>query len=248
VRLLEASRHDNKLRTGHLAGNRFAIRLVGAEVEVALLTARAEALCSALTQTGLLNFFGAQRFGIGGQNLARALSWVRRGARGKNRFESKLFPSVIQSEVFNRYLALRAERGLGQLLAGEVVRLEGSGASFLVTDRDKEQPRLEQRDIHLLGPMFGPKMKPAEAAAAELERAAFAAAGIDDDVVRRLERLAPGTRRDLVVPVLGLGFSVEGPGQGVLSFSLPAGSYATQLLREFTRQGFFEDLRSLLDG
>ena len=65
VRLLEATRHDNKLRTGHLAGNRFAIRLVGAESDVALLTERATALSSALTQTGLLNFFGAQRFGIG---------------------------------------------------------------------------------------------------------------------------------------------------------------------------------------
>src|SRR5262249_43071472 len=78
VELLEVSRHGNKLRTGHLAGNRFSIALVGGGAGAA---ERARAIADALLARGLPNYFGAQRFGRGGANLELARSWLADGAK-----------------------------------------------------------------------------------------------------------------------------------------------------------------------
>lgn len=247
-RLLDTNRHDNKIKTGHLLGNRFAIRLQGVEADPTLLRTRTDALCSKLRESGLLNYFGAQRFGHGGQNLARSLTWVERGARRRSRFESKLYPSVIQSEVFNRYLASRRALGFERLLLGEVVRLDNSGKSFVVEDVEAETPRFEKRDLHLLGPMFGPKMRASHGVPHELEQQAMADAGVDARHVALLARLAPGTRRDLVVPVEDLQCHLEATGSVVLSFGLPSGCYATGLVREFCRSGFLDDPRAFGEG
>ncbi len=64
LRVLEVSRHANKLRAGHLRGNRFAIVVRGGDVE------RARAAAAALAARGLPNFFGPQRFGSEGRNAA----------------------------------------------------------------------------------------------------------------------------------------------------------------------------------
>lgn len=237
--VLEATRHQKKLRTGQLAGNRFTIRLVsvpdgGAE--------RASAIVAQIRERGLPNHFGAQRFGIGGANLGRAISWLESGARGdrkRGRFYTKLYPSVIQSEIFNRYLELRGAEGLGRLIAGEVVRLDGTGSVFVVEDPAREQPRLDQHDIHLTGPMPGPKMRRPSGHALELEERAAREAGIDAGLLEKLGRFVDGARRDLVVFPSDLSVSAPAPGELELSFFLPAGSYATELCRELTRTPFF---------
>jgi tRNA pseudouridine13 synthase len=238
VRVLEHTLHDRKLRTGQLAGNRFRIRLT-AVPEGGL--ARARAVLARLAEQGLHNYFGAQRFGIGGANLPRALRWLdapdRRDPRA--RFHRKLYPSVLQSEAFNRFLALRAEHGLGRLLAGDVVRLDGSRSVFVVEDAEREQRRLAARDIHLTGPLPGPRTRKAAGLVAELEARALAEAGLGPDQLARLGRFVDGTRRDLVVDVSDATVSEPVPGELELVFSLPAGSYATQLVRELTRAPFF---------
>lgn len=236
IELLEVSRHDNKLRTGHLLGNRFAIRLANVDTEA--LAENVERLCTTLTASHLQNFFGAQRFGFRGQNLERARRWAEGGARRGKRFEQKLYASVLQSEVFNRYLVLRREAGFERLLSGDVVRLGGSGAHFLIQNVSKEQPRYEARDLWLTGPMFGPKAKAAEGDALELERRALAEVGMDERLLAVVARHAPGTRRDVFAPIDNLTASVD-VSEVVLRFGLPAGSYATQLVREFTREPFF---------
>src|SRR5690606_32149619 len=86
------------------------------------------------------------------------------------RFENKLLPSVLQSEIFNRYLAARLSQE-APLLAGEVVRLDGTGKSFVVEDPETELPRFQARDLHRTGPMVGPKGIQAAAEARALEDA-----------------------------------------------------------------------------
>jgi tRNA pseudouridine13 synthase len=230
LEVIETSRHNNKLRTGHLWGNRFRITLL--EVERPELGA---AIVSTLTSTGLPNYFGKQRFGIAGDNLDQAFEWLASGRRAKSRFLAKLYPSVIQSELFNRYLAFRTDAGLDRLIQGEVVRLEGSGKMFEVEDPAAEHERLVTHDIHLTGPIVGPKMKAATGPALELERAAAAEVGLDAALSERLFSKAPGTRRDLIAYATGLTFESPEPGTAVLDFSLPSGAYATQLVAEFTR-------------
>jgi tRNA pseudouridine13 synthase len=238
VEVLAVTRHDNKLRTGHLLGNSFTITLVGVH-EAAL--ERAEAIAARLRSSGLPNYFGVQRFGRGGRNVEDALRFLARGGRSHKRFEQKLLPSVLQSELFNRYLTARLALGAGQLLEGEVVRLEGAGAMFRVEDVTREQPRLAARDLHLTGPMLGPKMRPASAAALALEQRVISELGLDEAALGVLGRLAPGTRRDLFAPLSDLQVeALSGRSEPALrlAFTLPAGGYATEVIRQLTHEPF----------
>ena len=65
VKVLWAERHRNRLKIGHLAANRFRIRIRGVEREA---LSRAEATMDELVQCGVPNGFGYQRFGATGQN------------------------------------------------------------------------------------------------------------------------------------------------------------------------------------
>ena len=238
VKILAVARHDNKLRTGHLLGNRFTITLLGVH-EGAF--DHAQRIAAGLRTEGLPNYFGAQRFGHAGRNLPDALAWLARGGRGRNRFEQKLFPSVVQSELFNRYLSARLALGARQLIAGEVVRLEGAGAMFRVDEVEKEQPRFAARDLHLTGPMIGPKMRPAAADALALEQRLTQELSLDEAMLGALGREAPGTRRDLFAPLPDLNIeAVTDRAKPALrlSFTLPAGGYATEVLRQLTHEPF----------
>jgi tRNA pseudouridine13 synthase len=238
LEVLRATRGERKLRTGQQRGNRFRIHLTGT-AEDGLV--RARAIGARLSELGLPNYFGAQRFGHRGDNLEQAVSWLEAGAVAtgpRARFLRKLYPSVIQSAIFNRYVGLRLELGTRSLLDGEVVRLDGSNSLFVVTDPEREEPRLRARDIHPTGPMIGPKMKAAERAALELEQRAVEQLGLPPAARDRLDRLAPGTRRDLIVWPAEMAIDAAEASAGlVLEFALPSGSYATQLIREFTRDG-----------
>jgi len=60
IKVLKVNRHRNKLRTGHLAGNRFAIRVRNVSEDG---IATAKAVLDVLGKKGVPNFFGRQRFG-----------------------------------------------------------------------------------------------------------------------------------------------------------------------------------------
>jgi tRNA pseudouridine13 synthase len=234
LKLVEVSRHGNKLRTGHLRGNHFTVGLAGVAENG---EANARALFERFAERGHVNYFGSQRFGRDGRNLGDALGWLAGTTqlpRGRERFLTKLYASALQSEIFNRYATRRVGRGLDELLGGEVVRLANAGASFVVEDAARELPRLRARDLCLTGPMPGPKMREAKDQAEALEREVLAELGVSEAAMRELGRHAPGTRRDLLVRPEGVSVNAEGA-RLWLSFGLPAGSYATMLVRELTR-------------
>ncbi|MHC4923607.1 MAG: tRNA pseudouridine(13) synthase TruD, partial [Planctomycetota bacterium] len=72
LRVLSVKRHRNKLKTGHLAGNRFVLRI--RETSDGALEA-ARAVLAVLEARGLPNAFGPQRFGTRGDThlVGRAL-------------------------------------------------------------------------------------------------------------------------------------------------------------------------------
>ncbi len=234
LRVLETSLHQNKLRTGHLRGNRFRVGLADTVPGAA---ERARAILARLSERGQANYFGTQRFGRDGQNLVEALEFLggkRRLPRGRERFLTKLYASVVQAEVFNRYATRRMTAGSDRLLSGEVVRLAGAGASFVVESLEREAPRFAARDLVLTGPMPGPKMRAASGEALDLENEVLTELGITNEALAELGRHAPGTRRDLLVFPEGATVT-EAADRLVLAFELPAGSYATILVRELTR-------------
>ncbi|MFT6399832.1 MAG: tRNA pseudouridine13 synthase [Bradymonadia bacterium] len=167
--------------------------------------------------------------------------------RGKSaRFKEELYASVLQSEVFNRYLTARSDVDEG-LLDGEVVRLDRTRSVFVVEDVPKELERFDSGDLIPTGPMFGPKMVRAHGRALLLEDAAEAEINLDDDARVVVARRGKGTRRDLIVRPTGTRAEVASPGRVVVCFTLPSGSYATQLARELTRLSWDQPLRPTVE-
>lgn len=64
LRVLRAERHERKLRTGALRGNRFRLRLRGLAPSD---RPRLERVLAELLRRGLPNYYGAQRFGLDGR-------------------------------------------------------------------------------------------------------------------------------------------------------------------------------------
>lgn len=74
IKILSVNRHRNKLKTGHLIGNRFIIRVRDVPKD-AIPTA--EAILATLTEQGVPNFFGEQRFGARGNTDKLGESLIR---------------------------------------------------------------------------------------------------------------------------------------------------------------------------
>lgn len=74
MRVLSVTRHGNKLRPGHLSGNRFAIKIRGAQLDA---LEPAQAVLNVLTKRGVPNYFGPQRFGLRGDTAKLGEAIVR---------------------------------------------------------------------------------------------------------------------------------------------------------------------------
>jgi tRNA pseudouridine13 synthase len=124
---------------------------------------------------------------------------------------------------------------LRRVLPGDVMAKWPFGGMFTVEDREREQVRCDAREIVPAGPMFGKKMHPAaRGEAAEREEQVLKDAELTRAAFQGFGKLLSGTRRYCVIYIDDLDAQVESEGVR-LSFSLPAGSYATVLLRELTR-------------
>ncbi|MBU0552529.1 tRNA pseudouridine(13) synthase TruD [Myxococcota bacterium] len=227
IELLEIGRHRNKLKTGHLKGNRFRIRLAGVHPEA---EARLPALLERL-KGGMPNYFGAQRFGR--DNIERALDLLDAPKRRVK--DPQFLISALQSAVFNGWLSARISDGRwGVVMEGDILRKRETGGLFTCEDAIADQARLDAGEIDLAGPMPGPKMRPAEGEAAAREAAILATLGLDQPArLDALRRFTDGTRRAARVSVEELSFRREGDDLWV-AFALPKGSYATTLLGELS--------------
>jgi tRNA pseudouridine13 synthase len=235
-RVVAASRHGNKLRTGHSRGNRFGIVVRGGDL------AAARAAAEALSARGLPNFFGAQRFGADGDNadLGRAIlrgstdPATRRASR--DRFLRRLALSAWQSLLFNRWLSERMGDGLlARALAGDAMKKLDSGGVFACEDPAADQPRVERFEISPAGPMFGHALRPAGGEAGEREARVLLADGISPADLARGGGETEGTRRAARLPVTVALEEVPGGYRAV--FDLPRGSYATVVMGELTKSG-----------
>lgn len=235
VRALAISRHANKLRTGHLRGNRFTLRLADVPPEH---DPHVEAVLGLLGEQGMPNYYGAQRFGHQGRNLHDAWRWIVEGGRAPAKpFLRKLFVSTLQSALFNVWLGERLARGaLATAIPGDVMRKEESGGIFVSSDASADGPRVASWEISVAGPMFGAKMRAAEAEALAVESALLERLGVTAEQLARVAKFGEGTRRPARVRVSDVAQQRDGHDL-VLSFALPRGSYATVLVDELTKAG-----------
>jgi tRNA pseudouridine13 synthase len=287
IRVLDVNRHTNKLKVGHLGGNRFTIRVRDVPPDA---QAAAQAILDVLARRGVPNYFGEQRFGVRGDThlLGRALvrgdpksfvdqfvgrphpaetprvqqarrsyqegdldaslkAWPRsmeyerrviqtllkrrgeyeRAVRSIPNKRLKFFISAYQGALFNRLLARRLET-IDRLWRGDLAWIHGKGAVFAVQDPGAEQPRADRLEISPSGPLYGYKLTMAQGTPGEMEQQVLDEEGLCLDDWRPAK--IKGARRPLRFPLYE---SKLWHDDGLmLSFTLPAGCYATVVLAE----------------
>ena len=224
IEILEVTRHNRKIRTGSLDGNYFDILLRNA-IENDDLKVRLENL----SKFGFPNYFTEQRFGRDGHNLTQALRWAKGEIQVKDRKKRSFYLSAARSEVFNLVVSERLKQGVAnRVLPNDIVQLSGSHSWFVADEKEDLnvlQLRLEQGDLQLTAPLIGETAQPA--------------CSLENDIVQqhqdivnlmKQERLKPA-RRPLLMKPKDFNWQFEETGLR-LKFYLPAGSYATALVRE----------------
>lgn len=229
LRVLSSSRNSRKLRIGALRGNAFRIVLREVSGERGELDAR----IAGVVAQGVPNYFGEQRFGAGGGNVAKARALF--AGRRVPRHERSLLLSAVRSQLFNEVLAARVATGAwNTALEGDVFMLDGTQSIFGPEPLTAEiGRRLATGDIAPTGPMFGEGSLRTTSAAAELETRVAAA---NADLVAGL--VANGLRQERRALVLRPGnLSAQWLSEGDLElrFDLMKGSYATVVVRELAR-------------
>jgi len=225
--VLEAAAHPHKLRTGHLAANRFTLVVRGVEPDV---LAQASERLARLVEGGLPNRFGAQRFGRDGDNAELGQRILTGEVRPRDRRKARFLVSALQARVFNAVLAERLP-DLVTLEAGDVAVVHESGGLFVVEDLAAEAPRAAAFEISATGPIFGTKVKEPAGAVAERERRIALANGVPENLQAPRGIRLRGSRRPLRVRPREALASVD-DGALHLRFTLPPGSYATVLVEE----------------
>ena len=224
VEILDVTRHQRKIRIGSLQGNHFEILLRNAE-ETDELKERLDFLA----KNGFPNYFTEQRFGRDGNNLTQALRWANGEINVKDRNKRSFYLSAARSEIFNLIVSKRMELDLAQqILVGDVLQLNGSHSWFVVNESEdlaQLQQRLAQQDVLLTAPLIGEEEK----SAVDFEHEIFAQHQALFALMRQ-ERMKAARRPILMQPQQ---FQWQFEPNGLrLQFDLPAGSYATALIRE----------------
>lgn len=224
VEILDVTRHQRKIRIGSLQGNHFEILLRNVE-ETDELKVRLDFLA----KNGFPNYFTEQRFGRDGNNLTQALRWANGEIKVKDRNKRSFYLSAARSEIFNLILSKRMELDLAQqILLGDVLQLNGSHSWFVVDESEdlaQLQQRLAQQDVLLTAPLIGEEEK----SAVDFENEIFAQHQALFALMRQ-ERMKAARRPILMQPQH---FQWQFEPNGLrLQFALPAGSYATALIRE----------------
>ncbi len=226
VTVLSVERHDRKLRPGSHRANRFEIVLHAAStIDASLLSER----IALIGRRGVPNYFGEQRFGRDGGNLALARQLFS-GSRLR-REQRSVALSAARSYLFNEVLARRVDdASWDRLLPGERANLEGSGSTFAVDVVDATlEARCRAHDIHPTATLWGDAAPLGTSDVASLETDVVSRApDIADGLLRARVRAASRATRLLVRSLVAQshGDSVE------LGFELPGGAFATTVIRE----------------
>lgn len=254
VKIIAEHWHNKKLNRGTHNANQFTITL--REIEFASNIAATDAKqateqhLATISKTGVPNYFGPQRFGYEGNNIAEALrlfarpipaskpktkkSKRKRAPREQNAMEL----SAARSLIFNEILAARVRVGNWNTgLAGEVFNLDGSGSIFgSEAIDDALRARMMSGDIHPTGVLWGVGNDKVSGMAAQLESDIVSHNALLTQLAMGLEqRDVKAQRRALRLPIEALSWewldaSDSNEQALILSFTLTTGSFATSVL------------------
>lgn len=229
IQILETTRHNRKLRPGDLIGNDFEITLSEVtDVE------DVEFRIKKIIESGVPNYFGAQRFGKDGNNLLEARRWGKDNVRTRNQNKRSLYLSTARSWLFNHIVSARLNNeAFSHLMLGDIVTK--SGDTIIINEENlvQYQGELESGSVNLTAALAGDNDLPTKESALELEQAII-------DSEPHLMALIRGNRmrhdrRDIVLKPLDLKYKAV-DNRIVLSFSLSSGSFATSIVRELIEE------------
>ena len=232
VRVVEVIRHSRKLKRGAVRSNHFQITLDEFNGEQEALIKRFELV----QQQGVPNYFGEQRFGRNDANLKQAEKLLKGEIKHIKRHLRGIYLSAVRSYLFNQVLSQRvAGKTWNKPIPGDVFMLDGSHSVFTVDAIDEDiLRRVNEFDIHPTGPMWG----------------TGALMTVDKALALEIRALQPyhawceflenaglkQERRALRIKVTDIEWEFQGSNV-VLRFGLPAGCYATSVLRELVFYG-----------
>lgn len=227
VEILAVTRHHRKIRTGSLEGNYFELLLRQVREDNEL-----KVRLEIVKNLGFPNYFTEQRFGRDGHNLTEAMRWAKGEIKVKDRKKRGFYLSAARSEVFNLVVSQRLQMRLAtQVMPNDILQLAGTHSWFQADKNDELatlQVRLENHDIFLTAPLIGENTQLAN----DLENQVVAEHAILHSLMKQ-ERLKPA-RRALLMQAKDFQWQFEENGLR-LKFFLPAGSYATALVRELVQ-------------
>jgi tRNA pseudouridine13 synthase len=228
-KVLECTRHNKKLKPGFLAGNRFTIQLHEVSHPEDLIHRLEQ-----MSQSGVPNYFGEQRFGRDAGNLVRAEGLLVKKQKVKDKFLKGLYFSAARSWLFNLILAKRVQNlTWNTVLAGDVMQLSRSNSIFVADQLDELlAQRIKENDVSPASPLPG-KSK---------NKVTGSAQALINEVYNEWQPWLLGLEqhgleeawRANILHSTDLEYKLEGT-TALLSFSLPAGTYATVVLRELVQ-------------
>ncbi|EMM2469781.1 tRNA pseudouridine(13) synthase TruD [Raoultella ornithinolytica] len=226
--VLEYARHKRKLRLGALKGNQFTLilREISDRDDV-------ERRLQAVAAQGVPNYFGAQRFGIGGSNLLGALRWAESGAPLRDRNKRSFWLSAARSGLFNQQVSIRLKKPeFNQVVDGDALQLAGRGSWFVATpeERAQLQERVDNRELMITAALPGSGEWGSQREALAAEQAAVAEETQLQALLVR-EKVEAARRAMLLYPQQ-MSWNWWDDVTVELRFWLPAGSFATSVVRE----------------
>ena len=248
IKILEKMYHNNKIKIGHLKGNKFFIRLKRVNV---VDSKKIENVLGSIVNFGMPNYFGYQRFGIEGDNYKKGKDIIDGKLKEKRRNLRQMYINAYQSYLFNTWLSKRIEISKlvdafepkevyeklqlpldivkqmkkqshpFKLLPGDLMSHYPFGRIFHVEDLDAESEKFFNRDRVATGMLAGKRVKKSEALAYDLEKDYDEK--LSEDGARRFSWIFPSDIESNYK---------EDKNWMELQFTLPKGSYATELIRE----------------
>jgi len=106
IKILSMQRHNNKIRVGHLKGNRFRIRL---KKVLGIQRDKLDSVLAWIERFGVPNYFGDQRFGQDGKNWQEGKAILEGKRKIRNRKTQTFLIHAYQSHLFNGWLSKRIE-------------------------------------------------------------------------------------------------------------------------------------------
>lgn len=246
IKILNSQKHNNKLRVGHLKGNHFKVRL---KKVLGIQKDKLDSTLKWIKANGIPNYFGVQRFGNSGNNWQEGRDIIEGKLKIRNRKNSEFLIGAYQSYLFNGWLSKRVElsilldkfseqeveqilnletdtlknvkkqKNFFKILEGDLMMHYPHGRVFLVEDELGESERFSTKDIAPTGLIAGERVSLATDKAKIFEEPF------------NLSTKQSGSRRYAWIWVEEIKREyIEEKAQYELSFFLPKGCYATNVI------------------